>query len=255
MRLGVLEIGSNTVPLVVADGHGGIPLPVHDSKRRLRLAERITDDGRLARDAVEQLVETINGMRQEATRWRVADLLAVATAAVRDAADQQHIVAGIRARTGMCVNVIPGDLEAELTFLAARDWIGLQAGSMLLLDIGGGSLEIASSRGRTPDFVLSLPLDVGRLTRKYLDHDTVPAPEALRRVRRRVRHELRDVTARMQWERPRTAGATSRTLHQLGRLCGAAPGSQGSLRSTPVAPSRSQVRIAAPGRTARARTG
>ncbi|WP_411576805.1 hypothetical protein [Streptomyces mutabilis] len=84
-----------------------------------------------------------------------------------------------------------------------------------------------SGRGRTPDFAVSLPLRVVHLTREYLDHDATSTPEQLRRVRRRVRHELRDVTVRMQWEGPRTAAATSRTFHQLGRLCGAAPGRQG----------------------------
>lgn len=228
--------------LVVADGHSGVPLPVHSSKRRLRLAEKLADDGRLPSEAVEQLVETINGLRQEATRWGVAQPLAVATAAVRNAANQQHILAEVRARTGLCVNVISGNLEAELTFLAACDWVGLQAGSMVLLDIGGGSLEMASGRGRTPDFSVSLPLRVARLTREYLDHDVVPTAEDLRRVRRRVRHELRDVTARMQWERPRTAVATSRTFHQLGRLCGATPGRQGLFGQARAAPAGQQRR-------------
>ncbi|MFC8100144.1 Ppx/GppA family phosphatase [Streptomyces sp. NPDC057363] len=222
-----MEIGSNTVRLVVADGHGDVPLPVHSSKRRLRLAEKCTGDGRLASGAVEQLAETIIGMRRKAAHWGVGEPLSVAPAAVRDAANQQHVLAEVRARTGLDVHILPGDLEAELTFLAARDWIGLQAGPMVLLNIGGGSLEIASGRGRTPDFAVSLPLGVVHLTWEYLDHGATPTPEQLRRVRRRVRHELRDVTARMQWEGPRTAVATSRTSHQLGRLCGAAPGRQG----------------------------
>lgn len=92
MRLGVVESGSNTVRLVVAHVHGGLPLPVHSSKRRLRPAEKKrTGDGRLASGAVEQLVETIIGMRREAADWGVAEPLAVATTAVRDAADQQHV--------------------------------------------------------------------------------------------------------------------------------------------------------------------
>ncbi|MDG9722827.1 hypothetical protein QC283_08435 [Streptomyces sp. DH41] len=132
------------------------------------------------------------------------------------------------------MHILPGDLEAELTFLAARDWIGLQAGPMVLLDIGGGSLEIASGRGRTPDFAVSLPLGVVHLTWEYLDHDATPTPEQLRRVRRRVRHELRDVTARMQWEEPRTAVATPRNFHRLGRLCGAAPARRGVFVPPPL---------------------
>ncbi|OKK04055.1 Ppx/GppA phosphatase family protein [Streptomyces sp. CB02400] len=227
MRPGIVEVGSNTVRLAIADEDGGTPLPVHTSKRRLHLAERATGDGRLGHDAVEQLVGALSQMKEEAARWGVTELFAFATAVVRDAPNQQEILAEVHARTGLVLDVMSGVTEAELTFLAARQWMGLQVGPMVLLDIGGGSLEVAFGRGRSPLFAVSLPLGAGRLTREYLARDTVPDPEALRRVRRRVRHELRDVATRVQWEGPRTAVATSRTFHQLGRLCGAAPGREG----------------------------
>ncbi|MFC8001975.1 Ppx/GppA family phosphatase [Streptomyces olivaceus] len=227
MRLGVADVGSNTVRLVITEQDGGLPLPVHTSKRRLHLAERVSADGRLAADAVECLVEALTEVKEEALRWKVTEPLVFATAAVRDAVNREEIVAAVRARTGLSLHVMSGVTEAELTFLAARQWIGWRAGPMALLDIGGGSLEVAFGRGGTPDFAASLPLGAGRLTRDYLDQDSVPAPELVRQVRRRVRHELRDVAARIQWERPRTAVATSRTFHQLGRLCGAAPRRKG----------------------------
>lgn len=242
MRLGVADVGSNTVRLVIAEGDGGLPLPVHTSKRRLHLAEQVSTDGRLAADAVECLVEALAGVKEEALWWKVGEPLVLATAAVRDAVNCQEIVAAVRARTGLSLHVMSGVTEAELTFLAVRQWMGWRAGSMALLDIGGGSLEVAFGRGRTPDFAVSLPLGAGRLTREYLDQDSAPAPEVVKQVRRRVRHELRDAAARIQWERPRTAVATSRTFHQLGRLCGAAPRREGPL--VPRQLSRSDLKAA-----------
>ncbi|MYS44486.1 Ppx/GppA family phosphatase, partial [Streptomyces sp. SID5998] len=113
------------------------------------------------------------------------------------------------------------------TFLAARRWAGWRSGPLALLDIGGGSLEVAFGRGRLPDFVASLPLGAGRLTHEFFAGEDPPSPERVKALRRRVRHQLRDVAARIRWEGPRTAVVTSRTFQQLGRLCGAAPGRYG----------------------------
>ena len=86
---------------------------------------------------------------------------------------------------------------------------------------------MACGRGRFPDFAASLPLGAGRLTREYLGGQDPPSEEDLRALRRRVRHQLRDVAERLRWEGPHAAVATSRTFQQLARLCGAAPGRQG----------------------------
>lgn len=88
-------------------------------------------------------------------------------------------------------------------------------------------MEVAFGRSRTPDFVASLPLGAGRMTREHLGAADPPPADAVRELRRRVRHELRDVATRIRWEGPRTAVATSRTFQQLARLCGAPPGKKG----------------------------
>ncbi|MEU7407388.1 Ppx/GppA family phosphatase, partial [Streptomyces sp. NPDC044948] len=139
-----------------------------------------------------------------------------------------EVLSTVRARTGVPLCTLPGEVEAELTFLGARRWMGWRAGPLALLDIGGGSLEIAFGRGRLPGFVASLPLGAARLTHEFLEGGQDPAsPDQLRALRRKVRHQLRDAAARIRWEGPRTAVATSRTFQQLGRLCGAPPGRHG----------------------------
>ncbi|MEU0192573.1 Ppx/GppA family phosphatase [Streptomyces afghaniensis] len=227
MRISVVDVGSNTVRLVVADADGGVPLPVHTAKWRLRLSEQVTPGGPISEQAVEQLVHAVAEASRTAARWGAAAPLAFATAVVRGASNRHEVLHTVRARTGVDLCTLPGEVEAELTFLGARRWMGWRSGPLALLDIGGGSLEVAFGRGRLPDFVASLPLGAGRLTHEFFQDEDPPSPERVRALRRKVRHQLRDVAARIRWEGPRTAVATSRTFQQLGRLCGTAPGRHG----------------------------
>ncbi len=227
MRWAVVDVGSHTVRLEVADVRGAAPLPVHTAKWRLRLAHGVESDGRLPAPTVDRVVEAVAEARAEAERWDAEELLCMATAVVRHAPNQQEILEAVRDGASVPVTVLPGQEEAELTFLAARRWMGWRAGAMVLLDIGGGSLEVAVGRTGMPDFAVSLPLGAGRLTREWFADQDPPAPEAVKAVRREARHQLRDVATRVRWENPATAVATSRTFQQLARLCGAAPGRYG----------------------------
>ncbi|MEV7796022.1 Ppx/GppA family phosphatase [Streptomyces sp. NPDC087512] len=229
MRISVVDVGSNTVRLVVADAEGGVPLPVHTAKWRLRLSEQVPPGAPVPEEAVERLVAAVADASRTADRWGASGPpLAFATAVVRAAPNREEVLRAVRDRTGVALCTLPGEVEAELTFLGARRWMGWRSGPLALLDIGGGSLEVAFGRGRLPDFVASLPLGAGRLTHEFLaGGQDPPRPEQLRALRRGVRHQLRDVAARIRWEGPRTAVATSRTFQQLGRLCGALPGRHG----------------------------
>lgn len=200
MRISVVDVGSNTVRLVVADAMGGAPLPVHTAKWRLRLSDEVGPGGRIPETAVERLVDAVAQASATASKWGAAGPLAFATAVVRGAPNRQDVLRAVRTRTGVELCTLPGEVEAELTFLGARRWMGWQSGPLALLDIGGGSLEVAFGRGRLPDFAASLPLGAGRLTREFFDGQDPPPPEQVKALRRRVRHQLRDVAARIRWE-------------------------------------------------------
>jgi exopolyphosphatase/guanosine-5'-triphosphate,3'-diphosphate pyrophosphatase len=227
MRVSVLDVGSNTVRLVVADAQDGVPLPVHTAKWRLRLSAQVKPGEPIPEEAVERLVGAVAAASRTATRWGATSPLAFATAMVRNAPNRQEVLRTVRSRTGVPLSTLPGEVEAELTFLGARRWMGWRSGPLALMDIGGGSFEVAFGRGRLPDFVASLPLGAGRLTHEFFADQDPPPPELVRALRRKVRHQLRDVAARIRWEGPRTAVVTSRTFQQLGRLCGAPPGREG----------------------------
>ncbi|MGA4838473.1 Ppx/GppA family phosphatase [Streptomyces sp. G45] len=227
MRISVLDVGSRTVRLVVADADSGAPLPVHTAKWKLRLYERVRPGEPFGSGARRDLADAVAAAARTAESWGATPPLAFATACVRDAPNRAEILRAVRTRAGVRLRTLPGELEAELTFLGARRWLGWQAGPLVLLDLGGGSLEVAFGRGRLPDFAVSLPLGAHRLTHEHFPGDGPPPARAVKELRRLVRHQLRDVAARIRWEGPRSAVATSRTFQQLARLTGAAPGRHG----------------------------
>src|SRR3712207_2529675 len=159
MRLGVLDVGSNTVHLLVVDAHrGGHPTPTLSEKVELRLAELLLPDGALSDAGADRLVSSSAAARKAAEREGVDDLIGFATSAVRDATSTDDVLARVRDETGVALQVLSGEDEARMTFLAVRRWFGWSAGHLLVLDIGGGSLEIASGIDEDPDVALSLQI-------------------------------------------------------------------------------------------------
>ena len=140
MRLGVLDVGSNTVHLLVVDAHRGAhPTPMTSEKTVLRLAERIGAHGGTLPDVdADELVRTVAEAQDAAVAAGCEELMAFATSAIREADNAGEVLERIRARTGIELEVLPGEDEARFTFLAARRWYGWSAGQLLLLDIGGG---------------------------------------------------------------------------------------------------------------------
>ncbi|WP_434741825.1 Ppx/GppA phosphatase family protein [Micromonospora sp. SH-82] len=232
MRLGVLDVGSNTVHLLVVDAHHGAhPWPAHSEKVVLRLAEQIGPDGALTAFGADELVKAVEGARAAAVGMGADDLIAFATSAVRDATNAAEVLARVRDTTGVRLEVLSGADEARMTFLAVRRWFGWSAGRLLVLDIGGGSLEIAAGIDEDPDVAQSLPLGAGRLTRERLGSapgdPVAPSAEAVEELREYVDGLLDPVVARLaevRWDRP---VATSKTFRTLARLAGAAPSGAG----------------------------
>jgi exopolyphosphatase/guanosine-5'-triphosphate,3'-diphosphate pyrophosphatase len=192
----------------------------------LRLAEQIRPDGRLSAQGADALVAAVRDARDAAQRLETEDLLAFATSAVRDATNSAEVLARVRRETGVELRVLSGEGEARMTFLAVRRWFGWSAGRLLVLDIGGGSLELATGIDEEPDIALSVPLGAGRLTRERLTASPPPAAEvdALVEYAEKVVDGAARVIQSDGWDRP---VATSKTFRSLARLAGAAPSSAG----------------------------
>lgn len=238
MRLGVLDIGSNTGHLLVVDAHrGAAPLPAYSHKEPLRLAEHLDADGAVSQVGIDALADFTSQAQRVAEEKGCEDMLAFATSAVRDAVNSEAVLAEVERRTGLAIAVLSGEDEARLTFLAVRRWLGWSAGRLWVFDIGGGSLEVAGGADEEPDVAWSLPLGAARLARQHLSGDR-PEDEVLRELRRQVRAEIaRDAGRLLRLGAPDHAAATSKTFRSLARICGAAPSAEGPLvpRSLPLA--------------------
>ena len=235
MRLGVLDIGSNTGHLLVVDAHAGAaPLPAYSYKQPLRLAEHLDADGAVTPQGIQALADfTAEALRVAEDRG-CEEMIAFATSAVRDSANSQAVLDHVAERTGERISVLPGEDEARLTFLAVRRWFGWSAGRLAVFDIGGGSLEIAGGTDEAPDVAWSLPLGAARLTREWFGDaagaQRRPDEEAVRRLRRHLRAEVaRDAGQLLRHGSPDRAAATSKTFRSLARICGAPPSADGPL--------------------------
>ncbi|KQZ75819.1 MULTISPECIES: Ppx/GppA phosphatase family protein [unclassified Nocardioides] len=238
MRLGVLDIGSNTGHLLVVDAHGGAaPLPAYSYKEPLRLAEHLDDEGAVSQAGIDALTEFCRQALVVAEDKGCEEMLGFATSAVRDAGNSDAVLEHVREVTGVDLEVLPGEDEARLTFLAVRRWFGWSAGRLAVFDIGGGSLEIAGGQDEAPDVAWSLPLGAARLAKDWFGSG-VPDEEGIRALRRQIRAEIaRDAGNLLRAGAPDRAAATSKTFRSLARICGAAPSGDGPLvpRQLPAA--------------------
>jgi exopolyphosphatase/guanosine-5'-triphosphate,3'-diphosphate pyrophosphatase len=230
MRLGVLDIGSNTGHLLVVDAHGGAaPLPAFSHKEPLRLAEHLDERGAVTPSGVEALTGFVASSLEVAEDKGCEEMLGFATSAVRDAVNSEDVLAHVAERTGVTISVLSGEDEARLTFLAVRRWFGWSAGRLAVFDIGGGSLEIAGGADEAPDVAWSLPLGAARLARQWFASGS-PDEAAIRELRRQIRADIaRDAGHLLRAGAPDHAAATSKTFRSLARICGAAPSGDGPL--------------------------
>jgi len=229
MRLGVLDIGSNTGHLLVVDAYRGAPpLPDYSYKEPLRLAEQLDERGVMPDAAVDALTKFVADARHVAEDKGCTSVLAFATSAIRDASTSDDILRRVLIECETELVVLSGEFEARLTFLAVRRWFGWSSGHLGVFDIGGGSLEIAAGSDEYPSVAWSMPLGAGRLTREWLTSGPSPAADEVRALRRHVRAEIAESVGlvRRGGELVR-AVATSKTLRSLARMAGAAPLSEG----------------------------
>ena len=224
----MLDVGSNTVHLLVVDAHRGAePTPQHSHKSELRLAENLDRAGNLTKAGADALVKAAAAARAEADELGCDELLAFATSAVRDAGNSARVLQRVAKESGVALSVLHGEDEARLTFLAARRWFGWSAGNLICLDIGGGSLELAAGKDEDAELAFSLPLGAARLTRNWFVEDP-PAKSQIVRLREHVEDELAGPAKQLlRAGLPDRVVASSKTFRTLARLAGATPSSAG----------------------------
>jgi exopolyphosphatase/guanosine-5'-triphosphate,3'-diphosphate pyrophosphatase len=221
VRLGVIDIGSNTVHLLVMDArHGACPLPQVSDRTTVRLMRYLQPDGSISPEGVAELTGAVERAAKVGREFGAEQTMALATSALREAANGPEVLAALGERAGVPIEVLSGPDEARLTFLAARRWYGWGAGRLLLLDIGGGSLEIATGVDEEPDVALSVPLGAGRMTREFLFDADPPLSDDVGRLRKHARAVLAAVGPVKDAPPPDHVVATSKTFRSLARLAG-----------------------------------
>ncbi len=199
---------------------GGRPLATTSDRTVLRLMRYLTPDGDIAEEGVVALEQAVGRARDVAEAERVDELLATATSAIREATNGAEVIARVEAALGQPLQVLDGETEAQLTFLAVRRWFGWSAGQLLLLDIGGGSLEIAAGAEELPDVAASVPLGAGRMTVQFLPHDP-PGEEDVERLRAHAAQTLASVAPRFALlPGPDHVVGSSKAIRSLARLVG-----------------------------------
>ncbi|GAA1816847.1 Ppx/GppA phosphatase family protein [Nesterenkonia flava] len=233
MRLGVLDIGSNTVHLLLVDAHiGAKPEAFASHKRPLSLVKHLDDAGAITDQGQSELLGFIEEAVRFAARHRAEDMLSFCTSAIREAANGEEVLARVQAETDIELTELTGAQESAMTFFAVRRWLGWSAGHILNFDIGGGSFELAYGQDELPTSALSVPLGAGRLTREWLPESyaegAVPTKAQIKDLRAYVREELE--AARREFPRLNEytqVTATSKTFRSLARMTGAAPSAEG----------------------------
>ncbi|MFC5929570.1 Ppx/GppA family phosphatase [Cryobacterium melibiosiphilum] len=234
MRLGVLDVGSNTVHLLVVDAHNGAPpVPMATDKSVLRLMRYLTPEGAITKEGIQAVLTAVQNAADVAAKHHIDELLPFATSALREATNGPELLARVEKETGVALQVLSGEDEARLTFLAVRRWYGWSAENILLFDIGGGSLEIAAGSGENPDVAISLPLGAGRSTIGFL-HDDPPLPGQVRKLHEHAAALLTDAVAAFSaLPAPDHVVGSSKAIRSLARLAGSTSdgfGSGGRLR-------------------------
>ncbi|UJF34738.1 Ppx/GppA phosphatase family protein [Paenibacillus hexagrammi] len=163
---GVIDIGSNSIRLVIYEHFGGSYRVVSEHKNAARLSERIGQDGLMKMQDILSIVPTLSHYATLCRSYKVTDMRVVATAAIRNAGNSQEIVRVLDEHTGLQIEVLSGEEEARYGFLGVINTIDIQDG--LIIDIGGGSTEVTLFRDRMLVYSHSFPFGAVNTARQYI---------------------------------------------------------------------------------------
>ena len=213
-----------------------------DWKTPLRLVEQLDKDGNIHEKGMKKLISAVGEAAELGNKLGCDEFIAFATSAVRSATNSAKVLDEVEKQTGVRLEILSGEEEARLTFLAARRWYGWSAGRITNLDIGGGSLELSTGTDEHPEMAFSLDLGAGRLTHNWFDTDP-PEKSKVNLLRDYIDAELAGVADKMRALGPAgLAVGTSKTFRTLARLTGAAPSSAGPyVKRTLTAPGLRQL--------------
>jgi exopolyphosphatase / guanosine-5'-triphosphate,3'-diphosphate pyrophosphatase len=189
-RRAVIDVGTNSVKLLVADVAGCDIRPTREESRQTRLGQGFYDTHRLRSEAIDATAQAAAVFASTARQCQAASIRIIATSAAREAVNAGELTAAIEQATGVKVEVITGDQEADWGFQGVTTDPQLARTPLLLLDVGGGSTQFTLGQGEHRSFQHSFPVGTVRLLERF-PHSDPPKPEELAACRRWVRDFLR----------------------------------------------------------------
>jgi exopolyphosphatase/guanosine-5'-triphosphate,3'-diphosphate pyrophosphatase len=216
-RLGAIDVGSNSIRLLVAefDPQGGIKV-IDEVKDQPRLAAGLAESNNLDEFAMARALQTLARMREVAERRGVKRISAVATSAVREADNGKAFVDRVRREVGIPLRIIDPESEAALSWRSVAHHFPLSTGRALVADIGGGSLELIGAVNGLVELTKSLPLGAVRLTEQYLFEDKSRSKEVAA-LRNKVRKQLKKAGRWREWNNVTVIGSGG-TFTNLARM-------------------------------------
>lgn len=187
VRRAVIDVGTNSVKLLVADVEGHSVIPVFEESEQTRLGRGFYESHRLQMDCINDTASVVAQFAGAARVKNVASLRVVATSAARDAVNKHELLDAIKKTSGLDVDIISGEQEAELVYRGVRSDPQLAGQRLLILDVGGGSTEFLIGQGDYPEFARSFPIGSVRLL-EYLRPSDPPAASELDDCRAWLRH-------------------------------------------------------------------
>jgi exopolyphosphatase/guanosine-5'-triphosphate,3'-diphosphate pyrophosphatase len=222
-RLAALDVGSNSIRLLVAEYDRQTGLSIIDEvKDQPRLAQGLAATGRLDDAAIERAMATLARMREVCRRRGVRRIAAVATAAVREAANGAAFVRRVREELDLPLRVIDAETEARLSYRSVAHHFRVVGARTLVADIGGGSLELIGAVDGLVELTLSLPLGAVRLTEMHLAGRR-DARREVAALRTQVRKQLKKALRAREWTAATLIGSGG-TFTSLGRMATARRG-------------------------------
>ena len=217
MRVGCIDIGSNTTRLLIADRDGRRLVEVHQERAFTHIGRELTASGTIGPDKIAEVVAIVVAQLELARGYGAIDVRGVATAAIRSADNGEQLVAAIRDASGLTVEILSGEEEARLAFVGGAAMLDLPpSGELGVIDVGGGSSELVV--GTVPDRIrwwASVALGSSSLTDRYLSSDPPSAPQLAA-----GRTEIATAMAGLQPPRPSVAVAVGGSATSLSRLAG-----------------------------------
>lgn len=217
-RIAIIDLGTNTFHLLIAERAGSLPpVLLHREKQPVKIGMGGINRGVITPDALGRALFCLANFRKTMDEWNVTQTRAIGTSALRSAGNGGEVVRSILNETGIDVNLISGDQEAEYIYFGVRTAVNLGKEKSLIVDIGGGSVEFIIASQDTLVWKQSFDLGAQRLLEKYQKHDPI-LPEEIKSLNDFLRISLEPLFAQLRLHQPQAMVGSSGTFDTLSEI-------------------------------------